>query len=54
VLARLSPAGFAVCFERWVRVSVKNLSGEVVSLDGKRVRHSYDQSEGQEAIELMM
>lgn len=53
VFARLSPSGFEACFENWVRLSVKQLSGEVVSLDGKRVRHSYDQAAGKEAIELV-
>jgi predicted transposase YbfD/YdcC len=53
VFARLSPTGFEACFERWVSVSVKKLSGEVVALDGKRARHSYDKAEGKEAIELV-
>lgn len=53
VFARLSPLGFAACFERWVRVSVKNLAGEVVALDGKRARRSYDHATGKEAIELV-
>jgi predicted transposase YbfD/YdcC len=53
VFARLSPVGFAGCFERWVRLSVKELSGEVVALDGKRVRRSYDKTAGKEAIEVV-
>lgn len=53
VFARLSPLGFEACFERWVRVSVKKLSGEVVSLDGKWARRSYDKAGGTEAIELV-
>lgn len=53
VFARLSPVGFAACFERWVRAGVKPLSGEVVALDGKRARHSYDKAAGKEAIELV-
>ncbi|MDQ3252542.1 MAG: ISAs1 family transposase [Acidobacteriota bacterium] len=53
VFARLSPVGFEACFARWVNVSVKKLSGEVVSLDGKRARHSYDKAAGKEAIELV-
>jgi predicted transposase YbfD/YdcC len=51
--ARLSPAEFEVCFEQWVRASVPSLAGEVVPLDGKRVRHSYDKAEGKEAISLV-
>lgn len=53
VFARLSPAEFAACFESWVRASVKNLSGQVVALDGKRARRSYDRATGKEAIELV-
>jgi predicted transposase YbfD/YdcC len=53
VFARLAPAEFAACFESWARASVKQLSGEVVALDGKRARHSFDRAEGKEAIELV-
>lgn len=51
--ARLAPAEFAACFGRWVRAGVRPLSGEVVAVDGKRARHSYDTAEGKEAIELV-
>lgn len=51
--ARLSPAAFGECFERWVRTGLRPLSGEVVSLDGKRARRSYDTAEGKEAIKLV-
>jgi predicted transposase YbfD/YdcC len=53
VFARLSPVRFEACFENWVRLSVKKLAGEVVSLDGKRARHSYDKAKGKEAIALV-
>ncbi len=51
--ARLAPAEFETCFARWVSASVKKVSGEVVSFDGKRARRSYDTAEGKEAIELV-
>jgi predicted transposase YbfD/YdcC len=53
VFARLSPVEFESCFERWVSESVKNLTGEVVALDGKRVRRSYDKTNDKEAIEIV-
>jgi predicted transposase YbfD/YdcC len=53
LFARLNPIEFGGCFDRWVRSSAKQVSGEVVALDGKRARHSYDKAEGQEAIELV-
>ena len=53
VFARLAPAAFATCFERWVRASLKHLAGEVVAVDGKRLRHSYDKAAGKEPIELV-
>jgi len=53
LFARLNPREFALCFECWARGSLKQLSGEVVALDGKRVRRSYDKAEGTGAIELV-
>lgn len=53
VFARLSPAEFAKCFERWARAGLRLLSGEVVAVDGKRVRRSYDKAAGTEAIEIV-
>ena len=53
LFARLNPHEFAACFERWAHASLKHLPGEVVALDGTRVRRSYDKAEGKEAIELV-
>jgi len=53
VFARLAPVAFAECFARWARLSVKPLTGEVVALEGKRVRRSYDKAAGTEAIEIV-
>ena len=53
VFARLSPSGFERCFEHWVQASVKNLSGEVLAIDGKCVRHSFDKGNKKEAIEIV-
>lgn len=53
VFARLAPVAFAECFARWAQLSVKPLTGEVVALEGKRVRRSYDKAAGTEAIEIV-
>lgn len=53
VFARLSPIEVESCFARWVGASVQNLTGEVVALDGKCVRRSYDKAEGKAAIEIV-
>ena len=50
VFALLEPTQLQACFVSWVK-SIAELSlGEVVSLDGKRTRHSYDQRKGKGAI----
>jgi hypothetical protein len=53
VFARLEPTQLQDGFVSWVK-SIAELSlGEVVSLDGKSARHSYDQSSGQGAIQMV-
>jgi predicted transposase YbfD/YdcC len=53
VFAKLKPGEFRRCFLRWVRTVAALTAGEVVAIDGKRLRHSYDRSGGQAAIELV-
>lgn len=50
---RLDPQAFNACFARWVAQVCKIPEGSLVSIDGKRVRGSYDRFEGQEAIHLI-
>ena len=53
VFALLEPTQLQECFVSWVK-SIAELSlGEVVSLDGKSARHSYDKSKGKGAIHMV-
>jgi len=53
VFARLKPRAFQACFLRWVQGLTTQVEGEVVPLDGKRLRRSHDRSQGRAAIELV-
>ena len=53
VFALLEPTQLQECFVSWVK-SIAELSlGEVVSLDGKSARHSYDKRSGKGAIHMV-
>jgi predicted transposase YbfD/YdcC len=53
VLARIDPKQFQACFLRWVRDICQLTSREVVPIDGKTLRHSYDTELGQSAIHIV-
>ena len=55
VFARLSPWHFQDCFTAWVQSLTPRLAdqGELVPLDGKTLRRSYDSGSGQAAIHMV-
>ena len=55
VVARLSPAHFQDCFTAWVQSLTPQLAdaGEIVPLDGKTLRRSYDTGSGKAAIHMV-
>ena len=53
VFGGLDPDEFRGSFMSWVQSSSHLLLGEVVAIDGKCLRHSYDKYQGQEAIHLV-
>ena len=55
VFARISPWYFQDCFAAWVQSLTPRLAdeGELVPLDGKTLRRSYDTSSGQAAIHMV-
>ena len=53
VFARLDPEGFQGCFIEWVQAVSELSEGEIVPIDGKTVRRSYDHRRGQGAIHLV-
>jgi DDE_Tnp_1-associated len=50
VLISLSPKALQGCFARWMQAVVEVAQGEVVAIDGKTIRRSFDRAEGLGAI----
>jgi predicted transposase YbfD/YdcC len=53
VFARLNPQQFQQCFLNWIKAINKMTSGEVIAIDGKSLRHSYDKEAGLKAIHMV-
>jgi predicted transposase YbfD/YdcC len=53
VFSSLEAGAFQTGFSRWVEAVFRVTKGQVVAIDGKTVRRSYDQTIGQEAIHLV-
>jgi predicted transposase YbfD/YdcC len=53
VFARLDPEAFTRCFTAWVTTLRRLTPGEVVSIDGKALRHSFDTATGQAPLHVI-
>lgn|SRR5512138_804618 len=53
VFARLDPIQFQQAFLDWVRSVTRLTDGEVVAIDGKQLRRSYDSATGKHAIAMV-
>lgn len=53
VFARLNPEQFQACFLNWVRSLVRLSDGEVIAMDGKTLRQSYDGANEKAAIHIL-
>ncbi len=53
VFARLNPEQFQACFLSWVRSLVQLSEGEVIAIDGKTLRQSYDTNDNKAAIHMV-
>ena len=53
VFAQLDPEQLQDCFLNWVKSISSLVPGEIVAIDGKTLRHSYDKSNGQSAIVMV-
>lgn len=49
----LDPEAFGECFTRWSQALHEATNGEVIALDGKTVRHSFDTFSGQPALHMV-
>lgn len=53
VISRIDPKEFAECFTRWTTSIHELTKGEVIALDGKTIRHSFDRATGQSALHIV-
>ena len=53
VFARLDPAAFTDCFLRWVEALREPTQGQVIALDGKTLRRSFDRAGGLGAVHVL-
>jgi len=53
VFSLLDPQAFGECFLRWSAALHEATKGEVIALDGKTLRHSFDTATGQAALHLV-
>jgi predicted transposase YbfD/YdcC len=53
VFARLDPEQFQQCFLSWVQAVFAVAGGQMIAIDGKTVRHSYDKQGGKAAIHMV-
>jgi len=53
VFSRLDPVQFAAGFAAWIRSFQASVAGDIIALDGKTLRHSFDTATGQAAIHLV-
>ena len=53
IFARLDPEQFQSCFMSWTQAIAELLPGEVVAIDGKTARRSYDRAGSKGAMHLV-
>ncbi|MCW5319062.1 ISAs1 family transposase [Nostoc sp. KVJ3] len=53
VFELIDPEALNRCFLRWVETLITNMGGEIIPIDGKTIRGSYDRNQGQSALHLI-
>ena len=53
VFERIDPDEFRECFIAWVKLIAKRTHGEVIAIDGKTLRRSYDKQSNKAAIHMV-
>jgi predicted transposase YbfD/YdcC len=53
VFSMIRPEEFEKCFLDWVRAAFQNIAPQIIAIDGKTLRHSYDRSSNKAAIHMV-
>ena len=53
VFQRLNPEEFAASFSSWINLIIQKLGVEVISIDGKTLKQSYDRNSFQKALHIV-
>jgi len=53
LISQLDPQAFEACFEAWTQLLQQLTEGEILAIDGKSVRRSFDTATGQGALQLV-
>jgi predicted transposase YbfD/YdcC len=53
VFSLLNPEEFQNCFQQWIKTIASVTSGEIVAIDGKTLRSSYDRANNKSAIHMV-
>lgn len=53
VFERINPKVFERCFQRWVQSVVDTVGAQVIPIDGKTLKGSYDREQGKSALHLV-
>lgn len=53
VFERINPKVFERCFRRWVKSIVETVGVQVIPIDGKTLKGSYDRAQGKTALHLV-
>ena len=53
VFAKLDPDAFGQCFRAWTQTLHAQAAGQVIALDGKMLRHSFEAASGKAALSMV-
>ena len=53
IFSAINPMAFRKCFMQWVQAVRENISGEIISIDGKNIRGSRDNANGKRATHIV-
>lgn len=53
VISRLDPEEFQACFSAWIAAVSEATGGEIIAIDGKTLRRSFDHQSGQAALHMV-